>query len=285
MGFLEKIETAINRLLFLLGDAIVRLIKRMLPARVQSLYAKLVTWWQLALTWIKELPAKVKTGLPLLIAKVKSNLLSFDYKAKILDAYKAGIEQYSNGQPGAKVSNLKKTVLAPFLILGQWLSGLTATQSLVLMGFTAASILSGISIYSTGHRLLNQQSADRTPASVEEVSYDRPDYYKKQNRHVEFTSIRLPVYFANVNEIRSVDIDFTATLSNRLSKLKLEKLEFQFRDHLVLNIEPMVASFPLEEEGKMIIRDKLIKEINEFLISREIDGHVTELKLTYILAN
>ena len=74
-------------------------------------------------------------------------------------------------------------------------------------------------------------------------------------------------------------------MSNRLSRMKLEKLEFQLRDHLVLNIEPMIAAFPLEDEGKEIIREKLTMEIHDFMKTHNIEGEVKDLKLVYILAN
>jgi hypothetical protein len=67
--------------------------------------------------------------------------------------------------------------------------------------------------------------------------------------------------------------------------MQLEKLEFQLRDHLILNIEPMISSFPLEEEGKGILREKLIMEINDFMKAQGLEGQVKDLKITYILAN
>jgi flagellar basal body-associated protein FliL len=88
-----------------------------------------------------------------------------------------------------------------------------------------------------------------------------------------------------LNEIRSIDIDFSATMSSRMSRMKLAKMEFELRDHLILNVEPMVASFPLEEEGKEILRKKLTLEINDFMIANKIEGEVQEIKLIYILGN
>jgi hypothetical protein len=46
-----------------------------------------------------------------------------------------------------------------------------------------------------------------------------------------------------------------------------------------------VAAFPLEEEGKDIIRKRLIQELNDFLKTYEIDGSVSEIRITYVLAN
>jgi hypothetical protein len=53
----------------------------------------------------------------------------------------------------------------------------------------------------------------------------------------------------------------------------------------VLNLEPMMASFPLEEEGKEILRQKLLSEMNDFMESREIEGKVLDVKIVYVLGN
>jgi hypothetical protein len=174
----------------------------------------------------------------------------------------------------------------PFLVVAQWVQGLSPAQALLLLGFSGASILSVIGIGFSGHKLAKNHLDDgRAPASVDEILYERPGYYKKQTRHFEVSNFRLPVYVAQVNEVRSVDIDFTATMSNRNAKMYLEKREFQLRDHLINNIEPSVSSFPLEEEGKEIIRKKVWMEINDYLKENKIEGEVTELKITYVLAN
>jgi flagellar basal body-associated protein FliL len=88
-----------------------------------------------------------------------------------------------------------------------------------------------------------------------------------------------------LNELRSIDIDFSATMSSRMSRMKLEKKEIELRDHLILNVEPMIVSFPLEDEGKEILRKKLTLEINDFMITHQIEGEVQDIKLIYVLAN
>jgi flagellar basal body-associated protein FliL len=74
-------------------------------------------------------------------------------------------------------------------------------------------------------------------------------------------------------------------MSSRMSRMKLGMKEIELRDHLILNVEPMIASFPLEDEGKEILRKKLTLEINDFMIAHQIEGEVEDIKLIYILAN
>jgi flagellar basal body-associated protein FliL len=287
MGILEKIEALINHMLILIGDVFMRMLLKIISPKVQQKFINFKVWCARALVWCKNFPSLVIRTAPLLISKVKSEFLTFNFKEKLAETYKAGITQYKKSQPGAHISEFKTLFLAPFLMMGQWLKGLSTAQTMLLLGFTSVSVLAGINMVFTGQRLLNQHSNGmRGPASVEEeVPYDRPAYYKKQSRHLDIVSLRLPVYFANVNELRSIDVDFSATMSNRQSRMQLEKLEFQLRDHLILNVEPMLASFPLEEEGKEILREKLTMEINDFLKERSIEGEVKEIKLIYILAN
>ena len=286
MGFLQKIETLINNLLILIGDLFVRALLRILSPKVRLLISRITDWFIFAFAWIKNFPALVIKSGPGLVTKIKSSLMTFNFKEKFTETYTAAIDQYKRSQPGAKFSGFKTVLLTPFLIMGQWLKGLTSAQAILLLGFTSASVLAGINMIFSGNRLMDQMKDGRVPASVEdEAIYERPDYYKIESRHLSITNLRLPVFFANVNELKSIDIDISATLSNRLSRLKLEKLEFELRDHLVLNIEPMLASFPLEDEGKDIIREKLLMEIQEFMTAQKIEGEVKDLKLIYILAN
>lgn len=281
MSFLEKLETLINALLFKFAAFIAGKI----PVPIKNKYFYFQSLWQRFLLSLKSTPQLVKNQAPLLIKKIKSSALGYNYKAALQETYKKALSQYKEKSPGKNVGKLKTILLSPFLMLGQWLQGLSAAQSMLLLTFTAGSFLSVLGIYFSGQRLAGPDKY-RTPASVEEeILYERPDYYKKQTKHFTLVNVRLPVYVANVNEIKSVDIDFTATLSNRHSRMFLEKHEFHLRDHIILNMEPSIASFPLEEEGKVIIRNKLFKELNSFLKDSKIEGEVVELKIIYVLAN
>ncbi len=281
MNLLEKFETAINFLLLRLGELIVKSI----PVPVKSFYRKIEGWLRWLAANFKQLPAITKKILISFIGDTKKSAIGFNYKVALQETYKKAMNQAKETSPG--LGQLSTLLLTPFLMLGQWMKGLSAAQALLLMSFSMGSVLAVIGIGFSGHKLANNHlDTYRSPASVEEaVKYERPEYYKKQTRHFEVSNLRLPVYVAKVNEIRSVDIDFTATMTNRNARVFLEKHEFHLRDHLILQMEPSIASFPLEEEGKEIIRRKLLTEINDFLKQSEVEGEVLELKITYVLAN
>lgn len=255
MNLLEKLEAAINNFLFLIGDHCTRIFLKIIPADVLNFFHRF-------LENLKAFFVRLMT---------KANRLNFKDKLN------------SN----ENLSSISQTALMAPILLGQFFKRLSVTQTIVLLGFTSASILSGISMIFSAYSILGKHSIEaRNPASVKaEIEYERPNYYKKPSRFFELNSLRLPIYFANLNELRTVDIDITATLSNRLARMKIEKLEFSLRDHLILNVEPMLASFPLEEEGKAILRKKMKMEINQFMKDNNIEGEVSDLKLIYLLAN
>ncbi len=274
MNFLLKLEAVINQFLLKLG----RKIHSMIPAGFFTFLVKLRDWFVKAFQLGKMVIRNAKPFTARLLAR------RTDVADWLSEYYKLAQSKYQ-GNKGSALKNLKAVAMVPFVMLSRWLSGLSALQSLLLLTFSAASILAVIGVTSSGQKIASHH-ATREPASIEEdPEYDRPGYYKEELRHFTITNFRLPVYLSELGELRSIDIDFTATMSNRRSRVFLEKQEFQLRDHLILYVEPMVASFPLEEEGKEIIRHKIKEEITEYLRSQGQEGEVLKLKLTYILAN
>lgn len=275
MDFLYKIENFLNALILRCGEKLLGLV----PLKIRVFFSTIGARWSALVAFVKNFPAFLKSQIPV----VKEKLRAFDLKARVIVPLKEAAAKV-NGNKKAQAGKMRAIAATPFLLLAHWMQGLSAGQSLLLIFFTCASFLSGISIISSGSRLMHGNEPARAPASAE-VSYDRPAYYKKDTKHVTVTNLRLPVYIPEVNQLRSVDIDFTATMTTRESKQFLEKAEFQLRDHLILEMEPSVASFPLTEEGKEIIRTKIQSEIEVFLREQKVNGYVEDLKVVYILAN
>ena len=51
------------------------------------------------------------------------------------------------------------------------------------------------------------------------------------------------------------------------------------------SVEPIVPSFPLEEEGKRIIKLKLKEEINNLVKKLKIQGSISKVYIDNVLAN
>lgn len=289
MNFIGKLEALINGFILRTWAMFLALLWKAVPSKIKDLIATYSPRMSELKPFLKTLPKLIVEWIIVHVKALKSRLMTMDYKSNFLKAYDGALSQYKVKTPEG-FQKLKVIATAPFIMIGHWLQGLSTAQSCLLMLFTAFSFLSVISMVFSGHRIAvtSMDNDGRSPASIsplDDVTYERPIYYKKESKYLEVTAFRLPVYFAKVNEVHSVDIDFVITMSSRESKKALAKKEFLLRDHLILNIEPSVATFPLEQEGKEIIREKLLMEMNVFMRENGIEGAVTNVELTYVLAN
>ena len=80
-------------------------------------------------------------------------------------------------------------------------------------------------------------------------------------------------------------MDFTVQLSSRYSKQVLEGLHHELNDHINTNTAPIVKYFPLTDEGKGIIKDKLVDSLQMLLDKKEINAKVKDIFIISILSS
>lgn len=282
MKFLFKIEDLLNSALFWVGGKISKGWEKVRPAWV----VRLSTWWSLQVAKLKSIPVKLKQ----FIAKNKEApkaILSVDYKGIFTQALETGKKAYLQHKQSSPVKAILSALGMPFNFLFKWAKSLSPVQFVLLFSSTMASVLAVLGITLNSYRMVQKsEQRGRSPASVElEDPYDRPGYYKKETREVSFTNVKLPVFIMGITELQSLMIDFSVNASNRATKQWLERHEFQVRDHLVLTVEPLLPAYPLTDEGRAVLTEKIKHEINVFLKNREVEGEVREVRLIYILAN
>jgi flagellar basal body-associated protein FliL len=278
MNMLNKIEDLINAFLTKFIDLVKGGIRGITPLFFRVFLAKLKVRRTAFFRFLKKSPWLLKEKVIHMIHALKHQWQEIEVKG----TYQRAIEKYKG--PEGHQSKFKLLILTPFLMFGVWLRGLSFWQRSLLVTCTIASIVSMAAVVQSIQSLRNHGVVVRKPASVE-VAYERPDYYKKETRFFEMRNLTLPVYVPGLNQIRTVDLDFTATMSNREVKMKLEERDIQIRDHLTLNVEPLSANFPLEDEGKEIIRQKLILELDEYIKEVGLEGYVEEINITYFIDN
>lgn len=279
MKFLNLLEEKANQVLWRL----IYFIRARLPRQVISAYLFIRRKSKHALTWLKIFPwivlkkkQQVQAALTEIIAEVdfKTTLHSLEGKIKkevVLRKVLVSWHRYF-----LIVCHLIKRPFRDF----------SPQQSLTLVILSLTSLASVFLIVLQTQRIYKEETKHlRTPASVEVIEFDRPSYYKEELRHVIISGVRIPVYYPHVNELQTVTIDFNVTLANRIGRVFIERREFAIRDHLIQTLEPILAAYSLDDEGKMIIKDKIAAEIQEFLDINNIDSEVKEVTLLYILAN
>jgi flagellar basal body-associated protein FliL len=279
MKFIEKLEDKLNAMIIKGWQLFMKLIISLIPNTLKMKWANFLVWKS---NKIIEIKAKI------LLRKQKLQELKNNPKYSIKDALKKSMDELKviiAAQKNKKFSvRVIGTLNAPFLVIQTWVGQLSIPQKTLLYGMTMASIIGGVIVYQTSGEVYRTLNPSRAPASIEE-SYVRPDYYKKQERELSFNTIRLPVFIQNINELRALIIDFSVVTSNRNTKKYLAKHEFELRDHLIGSVEPIIPSFPLEEEGRQVLREKLKIELNNFLVANKVEGQVLEIKVVYALAH
>lgn len=278
MELLNLLEEKVNHWLWVLLRSIIAII----PAPFKSAYRLSLKSICLSLTAIRSMPGYLLLKSKVVYLSLKEAAAEIDFKSTISEC-----EEKFKHLNHKKVTHLIYKNGAILIELGKKpFRGFSTLQTILLAAFSIASIACSLTIYEQFKQIYSTNGTQqRSPASVEVVQFERPTYYKEVFRQVKVAGIRIPVYYPQVNELQTVTIDFSATLSNRFGRVFIEHREHLVRDHLIRTLEPVLAQYSLDNEGKTIIKEKIIIELQELMHQHQVDSEVTDLTLTYILAN
>ena len=94
----------------------------------------------------------------------------------------------------------------------------------------------------------------------------RRGYKRAKEKHFVIRNVSLPVYFSTKTKYKKLIIDFDIKSSNRYIKAYFDSNLHLVKDKLNNSLEPISVSFPLNDEGKMIIKNKIKREMNELIL-------------------
>jgi hypothetical protein len=121
--------------------------------------------------------------------------------------------------------------------------------------------------------------------TVKQVMSSRPQYFRQIERILKIEDINLQLFLEDTHRNRQVSIDFSVLATNRNVILYLQDHQVELKDHISTNVEPIIPQLPVEEEGRMIIKDKLKLEINDFLEKNKVEGKILEIYIDYLMAS
>jgi hypothetical protein len=170
----------------------------------------------------------------------------------------------------------------PFVRLKSYLDTLRPSTIWTAVVLVLLTLGSSFGIW---HNSENLYTKIRGPASVEKVAIgERPDYYKKNEKHFTIFHLRMPLYIESIHNPKQVKIDFTVEPSNRYVREYFLENEYLIHDRLNTMIQPVIPGLPLSEEGKQILKDKLFIELNKLIKDQKIKGEIKEVYINSILA-
>lgn len=158
------------------------------------------------------------------------------------------------------------------------------TQALIAASAMLMIFFGTYSVYVSSEKIYMKEWGSRAPASADEY-LKRPEYLKYKKRTLKVFNVKIPVYVESVKSIQSVTVDFTVRTETRFARQFLEEYEYKLKDYFFMTTEPMTSTFPLEEEGKMILKDKIKDELNIFLDEEKVEGEVLDVDIIFIIGS
>jgi hypothetical protein len=293
---LVKIEELLNKLLAKIAEVISAIVKKVTPKKVSDSLKKGNDKLTSKTTDFK---ARFKNAKDSCMGKVGVGL-------EKLNATKTSIQtKVSSTKEKVKGIDWKSlTVLGVLAYFGaffrplaakisSWYSSIKPAHLAGFIGGGTLTVLVSLNIYQSAKKIADKanaaESKHREPASVKKkennVLLSRPNYYKKNERELRFKNIKMPVYVGNKEGFHYLVIDFTFISSNRYIKAYFEKKPYLIEDKLNSSVHPILPKFPLKEEGKIIVTNKVHKELNKLLKEQKIEGSIDEIYINKILAD
>lgn len=264
-----KIEDLINKLLTFLFGGLGASLSKLTPKSIPKMLEAISTFKAKLALWLQQFQANFKRNSQAKFQDLKSINVS-----KVTDSIKAEMNQFKGKKP-------KEMLTQPFTNFFQKLSQMEPRKAVGMLALIAITGLSIFSIVFSGGRIYERT---RSVASIPEVEIPpRPVYYKADQKQVNFSTVKVPIYSQGKTNIQFLTADFELQMSNRLSVIYIREHETMIRDHLINHVEPMDSQFTLETEGKSIIKEKLKKEINVFLDKEKVEGKVDDINIIYLL--
>ena len=285
----EKLEEKLNKLLLKLGSIFLVLFKRNTPEKIEKKYSDTKETLAQKKLKLKKLAnaKKIKIIEKSKILKEKSNIL----KQKALKKSTILAKDIKEFDP--KKVNVKKkllifaAIITPILQKSKvWLITLKPATLIGTISVTTVVGLTTISFYSQVDKISDKMEEGRDPATLgkNKVSKVRATYHKQTEKELKVQGLNMPVYVGESKKLKSVVIDFTMIASNRYIPNFFANRPHYLVDKMNSTLHPFIPEASLEDEGKIILKDKIRIELNLLLEKLHIKGEIKEIHIHSLLA-
>lgn len=286
-----KLEEIINKQLEKLMLLIKSILIKLYPQKLKNFVSRLKTKLLLFITNTKarffgKLQALKKS---ILSTKDKTQnkintVKQYPYKDKIKKSSASSIT-FLKTTPLKKYIEILENFLSPytkkinnfFTRFSRSQYSIAVTALVMIVGGLTGVIYSSKNIYDT-------ENPYRAPASVQEYD-EKPEYADYNKKTLKIFNIKIPVYAETVTSMDAVTVDFSIRTSTKFAKIYLEDYEYKLKDYFFTHVEVMVSEFTLKEEGKEVLKEKIIEELNAFLIKNDVEGEIVDINILYMVGS
>ena len=150
---------------------------------------------------------------------------------------------------------------------------------------TVVVVFSLVTIFLQSPRIIEKISQINGYGQEKSDSGSSSRVVKKEMSFFPITSLAIPIYTAD-SSFRRVVMDFRMASYHEHLKSYFEQEENipLLYDRLNSKLAPMALEFPLKEEGKRVIKEKVRREINQLVRELELEGEIEEVYIDHVLA-
>lgn len=120
------------------------------------------------------------------------------------------------------------------------------------------------------------------------ISLKKPAFTNLNEREFYVPDVFVPVILKNRPDITRVYLDIKLRASNKFIKIYFTENNYLNIDKLIdrylSTLSPIIPVFPLTDEGKTILKNKIKKETDELLKILKIDGEIEEVIIQDMVA-
>lgn len=277
MNLWIKIENLLNKILGFLFGGLEKVVRSLTPDQIPLLHKKIKLG---LLNFISKILSFLGSGWQNILLTIKKNIQNaLGYVKKI--NFKNVVFIVKGEVDNLKGKSPVEIATKPFQIFFKKISSMEPKKALGILALLAFTGLSIFGIVFSSSRIYERT---RVPSSIaEEVLPGRPSYYKIDQKQINLTAVKVPIYAQGKHDIKFLTADFDLQMTNRHSVVYIKEHETMIRDHLTNNVEPMDPWFSMELEGKKVIKDKVKQEINIYLEEQNVEGRVDDINIMYLL--
>jgi len=294
MKFWIKIEALLNKILVSLGGTTNALISKLTPDKVKKSIATTKSKTSTLKTSTKEtITTKVTKSKEWTVSKVSKTKETVEKTKTAATSAVASAKSYD-----WKSLDAQKVIAAVLLVFGpillkfkSWYATLKPATILTATVSLVAFSLTGITVYQQTQEIQDKTAPEvvREPGSYSDTMkrdrLARSKYRHSKEKRISLADVNIPVYIENRKGMQSLKIDFTFEADNRYvaKYFTIIENEYLIRDRLNRTVQPIVPTFPMEAEGKKVLKDKLKVELNNLIKDLKIKGQIKEIYIHSIL--
>lgn len=209
---------------------------------------------------------------------------NYPVKGKLTEKFILSKNYLITTPPKEQLKAINQGILAPFKKLTTKIKSLKSFNLKLAAPISILVFLGVYGIYIATIEIYKSEFPSREPASVQEYDY-RPDYRLYNQKTLKILNVKVPIFVESVGEVDSITIDFSLRLSTRFSRHYLVEYEYKLKDYFFTGVEPVISDFPMQEEGKQVLKEKIEEEINNFLYDNNVEGFVEEVNILYMVGS